>query len=81
MHLLTLFKILSPGNIYVSDKENLRVRKIDASTSKIATIAGTGTASFSGDGGQATSASLQYPIGVAVDNAGKHFEVFSLQRV
>ncbi len=37
----------------------------------ISTIAGTGSSSFSGDGGQATSADLSYPQAVAVDSSGK----------
>ena len=42
-----------------------------ASTGIITTIAGTGTISYSGDGGAATSASLNYPAGVALDTSGK----------
>ena len=37
----------------------------------ISTIAGTGTSSYSGDGGAATSATLYYPIGVALDASGR----------
>ena len=37
----------------------------------IATIAGTGTGSYSGDNGAATSATLYYPWGVAVDASGR----------
>jgi trimeric autotransporter adhesin len=57
------------GNLYVADTSNHRVRKIDTSGT-IATVAGDGTESFSGDGGPATSATLNTPIGVAVDTAG-----------
>ena len=57
------------GNIYIADSGNHRIRKIDTS-GVIATIAGTGTNSFSGDTGLATSASLNIPQGVAVDNDG-----------
>ena len=56
------------GNIYISDRIN-RVRKINAS-GIITTIAGNGTSGYSGDGGPATSAALNEPIGVGVDNAG-----------
>jgi len=59
------------GNLYIADSINNRIRKVTASTSVISTIAGTGTASYSGDNGQATSAALNYPIGVAVDTSGK----------
>jgi sugar lactone lactonase YvrE len=58
------------GNIYISDLSNNRVRKVDVSTGIISTLAGNGTAGFSGDGGPATSASLNGPFGVAVDNSG-----------
>ena len=57
--------------MYVADHLNLRVRKVTASTGIITTYAGTGSASYSGDGGVATSAALNHPIGVAVDASGK----------
>ncbi len=59
------------GNLYIGDSANHRVRKITASTSVISTIAGTGSTTYSGDNGQATSAALYIPIGVAVDISGK----------
>jgi sugar lactone lactonase YvrE len=57
-------------NLYISDMNNNRVRKIDASTSVITTIAGTGIAGYSGDKGPATSAALHSPVGVAIDSSG-----------
>jgi len=57
------------GSIYISDTRNQRIRKIDAS-GIITTIAGTGIAGFSGDGGKATAAMLNTPIGLAFDAAG-----------
>ncbi|HTX39115.1 MAG TPA: NHL repeat-containing protein [Bryobacteraceae bacterium] len=57
------------GSVYVSDTNNYRVRKIDP-TGVVATIAGTGVAGFSGDGGSAISAQLSYPTGIKVDAAG-----------
>lgn len=57
------------GNIYVADKGNHRVRKI-AITGVISTLAGTGVAGFSGDGGAATSAQLGSPAGLALDALG-----------
>lgn len=44
------------GNLYISDLSNQRIRKVDAATGIISTVAGTGGAGFSGDGGPATSA-------------------------
>ncbi|MGA2340187.1 MAG: NHL repeat-containing protein, partial [Terracidiphilus sp.] len=55
------------GNIYIADEANQRIRKVTASTGIITTVAGIGTAGYSGDGGAATSAKLNYPQGVAVD--------------
>ncbi|MFH0907421.1 MAG: MBG domain-containing protein [bacterium] len=57
------------GNVYISDTENHRVRKVDTS-GIITTIAGTGTAGDTGDGGAATNAQLNFPKSVAVDGIG-----------
>lgn len=57
------------GNLYIADFYNNRVRKV-STTGIISTIAGTGVYGFSGDGGPATDAQVQYPAGVAVDAAG-----------
>ncbi len=57
------------GNLYVADRENHRVRKVDTQ-GKITTIAGNGTAGFSGDGGPAVKASLNLPSGVTLDDKG-----------
>jgi uncharacterized protein (TIGR03437 family) len=59
----------SAGSVYIADQFNHRVRKI-APTGVISTIAGNGIRGFSGDGGQATAASLNQPSGVALDAAG-----------
>jgi sugar lactone lactonase YvrE len=58
------------GNLFIADPGNSRVRRVDASTGIITTVAGNGTFGFRGDGSAATSASLNFPIGVAVDPAG-----------
>ncbi len=56
--------------MYISDINNHRIRKVTVSTGLISTIAGTGTGSYSGDNGPATSATLNNPDGVAVDSTG-----------
>src|SRR5580698_4783266 len=58
------------GNIYFSDTGNSRIRKVNAATGIITTIAGNSIRGYSGDGGPATSASLQFPHGIAVDGNG-----------
>ncbi len=55
------------GDIYITDTENNRIRKITVSTGIITTIAGTGTSGFSGDGGSATAAQLTRPEGIIID--------------
>ena len=57
------------GNLYIADRDNHRVRKVDKK-GIITTVAGNGTAGFSGDGGPATQASLNLPSGVVVDKKG-----------
>ena len=57
------------GNVYIADNNNHRIRKV--STGIISTIAGTGSASYSGDNGAATSAALYNPYGVALDASGR----------
>jgi len=57
------------GNLYIADAENHRVRKV-ALNGVIATVAGNGHVGYSGDGGPATSAPLNFPLGVAVDRYG-----------
>ena len=59
----------STGNLYIADLSNQRIRKVTKG-GVITTVAGNGTAGYSGDQGSATSASLNYPLGVAVDSAG-----------
>ena len=58
------------GNIYITDSEGNQIRKVDASTGIISTVAGTGASGYTGDGGPAISATLDAPKGVAVDLAG-----------
>ena len=54
------------GNLYIAERDNHRIRKVDAA-GVITTVAGGGSG---GDGGPATAAYLFYPKGVAVDGAG-----------
>lgn len=61
------------GNLYIGDWDNGRIRKIDVLTSKISTIAGTGTIGYSGDGGSATSAMVSEPGGLCFDTCGNLF--------
>ena len=58
------------GNLFIADGANRRIRRIDAATGVITTIGGNGVGGFSGDGGPATAASMNYPYGVAVDGSG-----------
>ncbi len=61
----------SSDNLYISDTYDEVIRKVTATSGQIKTIAGTlGTAGFTGDGGSATSATLNYPMAVAVNSAG-----------
>jgi sugar lactone lactonase YvrE len=60
------------GNLYVADDNNHRVRRIDPS-GLITTVAGTGTAGFSGDGGPAPAAQLNHPRGLTIDGRGALF--------
>jgi uncharacterized protein (TIGR03437 family) len=68
------------GNLYIADTENNRIRKVTGD-GLIATVAGNGVAGYSGDGGQATSAQVGNPVGVAVDAAGDIFTVDASTRV
>ena len=65
--------------MYIADTINNRIRKV--STGIITTIAGTGASSYSGDNGQATSAALYKPFGVAVDSSGNQYTNSLLARI
>jgi hypothetical protein len=56
-------------NVYIADTDNHRIRKLAPFTHKVATIAGTGSEGYSGDGGPATSAELNKPRGIFVDGS------------
>ena len=56
--------------MYIADQLNSRIRKVTVTTGVISTYVGTGTVSYSGDSGQASSAALSWPSGVALDATG-----------
>jgi sugar lactone lactonase YvrE len=59
------------GNIVFADRLNRRVRRVDGKTRAITTLAGNGSAKYSGDGGPAADAGLVEPNGVALDGRGR----------
>jgi len=70
------------GNLYITDADNQRIRKIDITSGVISTVAGTGTSGFSGDGGPASSALLNEPDGICFDKFGNlYFSDFKNYRV
>ena len=73
LHLPTGVALDSSENLFIADWGNNRIRRVDAVTQVISTVAGNGSQGFSGDGGLATSAQLTRPIAVAVDSLGNLF--------
>ncbi len=65
-------KIDAAGNLYIVDNGNMRIRKVNTA-GIISTLAGTVYAGYTGDGGPATSAELNGPIGIAFDAAGNMY--------
>ncbi len=61
------------GNLYIADREGNRIRRVDAATQVITTVAGNGMPAFAGDNGPPASASLQLPAAVALDSLGNLF--------
>jgi sugar lactone lactonase YvrE len=59
------------GNMFFVEMPNHIVRRVDAKTGVITTVAGTGTAGFSGDGGAATKAQMRQPHSIAFDPQGR----------
>lgn len=69
----------SSGKIYIADGVNWRIRQISGGT--ISTIAGTGTAGYTGDGAAATKAELSDPTGIALDASGNLYIADSANNV
>lgn len=67
------------GNIYVVERLNHVIRQVDAKTGRIHTIAGSGQAGFSGDGGSATKAQLNEPHSIALDESRGHLYIADIQ--
>ena len=65
------------GNVYIADTSNNCIRKLSVSTGFITSLAGTGSTTYSGDNGAATSATLNYPTGVALDASGRILQLLS----
>ncbi len=63
----------SDGNLYISDLNNHRIRKVAVSTGLITTVVGTGTASSTGDGSDATSAAINGPCYSRFDSDGNFY--------
>lgn len=61
----------SIGNIFVADGQHYRIRRVDAASGIITTVAGNGRSGYSGDGGAATSAQISLVEHIAVDGAGR----------
>jgi sugar lactone lactonase YvrE len=59
------------GHLYIAERDNHAIRKVDARTGTMTTLAGTGSAGFSGDGGAAAAAQLRQPHSIAVDRNRK----------
>ena len=58
------------GNLYIADTHNHRIRRLDAATATLATVAGTGVEGFAGDNGPAKSARLAGPTALALGSGG-----------
>ncbi len=74
INLPTDVKFDAAGNMYIADVSNNRIRMVNTS-GIISTIAGTGTAGNTGDGGAATAARLSSPVGLAIEASGRYYYV------
>jgi len=62
--------LAADGTFYITDSDNHLIRKWNPKSKIITALAGNGVAQFAGDGGPASACSLNYPFGVALDQAG-----------
>lgn len=69
--------VSASGDLYIAEMGNSVVRKVSSGTGFITTVAGTGSAGYSGDGAPATKATLTAPSGVAIDSSGNLYIVDS----
>ena len=69
------------GNLYVAEATNHCVRRVDAATGQIATVAGNGNQGYSGDGGPAVEATMDQPYSLQVDGNGDIYIVDRLNSV
>jgi sugar lactone lactonase YvrE len=65
-------------NVFIADTMNHAIRRLDAKTGILTTVAGDGTPGFDGDGGPAAKARLDFPIGLGLDGKGDLYVVDSI---
>jgi DNA-binding beta-propeller fold protein YncE len=63
------------GHLYIAERDNHVIRKVDGRSGVISTLAGTGTPGFSGDGGPSSRAQLRQPHSIAVEPGGRRLLV------
>lgn len=66
------------GNVFIADTQNHAIRRLDAKTGILTTVAGDGTPGFEGDGGPAAKAKLDLPSGLGLDDKGNLYVVDSI---
>jgi hypothetical protein len=71
----------SAGNLYFADGDNNRIRRVEAATGIITTVAGTGSGIDSGDGGPGVKAGVARPTGITGDGTGNLYFSSSWSRV
>jgi sugar lactone lactonase YvrE len=68
----------SADNVFIADTQNHALRRLDAKTGTLTTVAGDGTPGFEGDGGPAAKARLNFPTGLGLDGKGNLYVVDSI---